>query len=190
MSLCATILTGVASSFVAALVFLGFMHCIRPKIQISTHIARRALAAGGHDYAIKVLNRSRRALLDLYPRLQIVHVTLPPGGHHLMTAESIELRRSHFFLLRGYRKSDRDAHYAVRFSTTEDLGGKWHDREHSYVRFIIKATDRISGVVDVFEMDYRGHEAIVDGQFMTGRSMEIVAGPPVAGPVQQPDRPA
>ena len=173
MSLWATILTGVASSFVAALVFLAFTHCIRPKLEIGRNISRRPLANGGNEYAIKVVNRAYRGAIDLYPRLQIVHVTFPAGGHHLMTVEPVTLKTTHFFFLRGYRKRDQDGQYAVRFASTEDLDAKWVDRNHSYVRFLLKATDRLSGVTDIFEMHFRGNDSIKDGQFKTGRSTEI-----------------
>lgn len=165
------ILIGVASSFIASCMFLFALYSIRPKIEIVENIAKDVGLNGKTFYVIKVINRARRAAVDVRAELRLMTYKNVDNGHVVVT-QSIKLVQPEIFSIPRYRKGKTG--FGYRFSTFEDLDEKWPDDSSSYLSFKIYAKDSLTGFGKVFSKQFRTkNKNIVPGKFSNGESTEI-----------------
>ncbi|WP_156786032.1 hypothetical protein [Archaeoglobus veneficus] len=168
-----SIIIGVISSVIASLLFLLFLTRVRPEIEISNQIAKgKSLTTGDTIYRIKVINKTRRPIINIKAQLHLVTPITVPGGI-LLKSKEIPLRRSEIMYLEKFDPNDENAEYAFRFVTYENIEEIWKDDKRSFLRFRICATDSISGFTKVFIKEYHTKSLIREGEFEFGNSMEI-----------------
>lgn len=177
MNLLVVVLIGILSSLVASLVFLCFLTRIRPKIEISKQIAKEYAdgdVCGQGPYKIKIINKTRRRIIDVEAQLHLMEIRVLPGGI-IRRGVPIPLVRSKIMEIEKFDPRDESADYAFRFIIDADVEEIWKDDSHSFLRFRISATDSFSGFKRVFIMDYhKKRDCIKQGDFKFGNSLEIV----------------
>ena len=169
-----SVIIGVLSSVIASLIFLSFLTRVRPKLEISDKIAKgKSLTTGDIIYRIKVINKSRRPVINVKAQLHLITPIVIPGGM-LLKSKEIPLKRSEVMYLEKFDPSDKQAKYAFRFTTYGNIENIWKDDRQSFLRFRIIATDSISGFTKVFVKNYHIKSLIKEGEFEFGNSMKIV----------------
>lgn len=167
------IIIGVLSSAVACLIFLLFLSRIRPKIIISDQIAKEKSIKGSIAYRIRVINKTHRPIMDIKAQLHRVTLIVVPGGT-IPKVKEIPLKRSEIMELPKFDPRDKEANYAYRFVTYENVEEIWGDDTKSYLRFRIYAKDSLSGFGKVFIKNYHTkRNSIKEGSFKVGNSLEI-----------------
>ena len=131
-----SIIVGVLSGLVASTVFLYFISRVRPKVNISNTIAKGQSSKGDTAYRIKVINMTRRSIINVKAQLHLVTLSVVPGGV-IEKSKAIELRRSDPMEISRFDRKDTKAEYAFRFLTYEDLDSLWEDDKLSYLKFRI-----------------------------------------------------
>ncbi len=169
----ASILIGVFSSVASSFVYLWAVSRIRPKVKISTHIAVRSASTGQKTYVIKIVNRTRRPLINVRARLDGVRPLVVPGGVMVGTS-GVKLVQSTPMAIGGFKRHDKDAEYAFRFRTIEDLAALWPDDDTAFVRFRLLVTDSLSGFSRLFQQDFiKKDECLIVGTFGFGSSLDV-----------------
>jgi hypothetical protein len=170
---CLSAVIGVLASVIASAIFWVVLFQIRPKIEISPQISRSINSDGSKGFRVKLINRSRRAAVDLQPSVFLdtlrKHKT---GDVHMLRL--LPVKSTPGFLFHGYDKNDADARYARRLLITDDLDATWVDDQISSIVVRLFARDGRSGAFRQFEQTYRlKRDAIKDGDFDWGDSFEI-----------------
>ncbi|WP_341359206.1 hypothetical protein V5H98_15920 [Georgenia sp. M64] len=164
---------GSMASLVASVVFLGAMKRIRPKLIISTEIARTPRDSGGNSFRIKVVNMSKRAAVDFQALAYLDHPRKVPEGQ-VRVLKPLRLHSTPGSVLPGKRKGDTEARHARRIRFHDDLDTLWaNDQENSLI-VRIYARDGTSGYVSEYEVIFPLRRHIKDGSFVYGDSLEIV----------------
>ena len=171
MDILENLFIGVVSGVVASAAFFLLLRRLRPDIEISPLIAK--VTTGGYTYYdFKIINRSRRAAIDIRVHCVLATPENVQGGPIYQTL-GITLTKDTFFELGPYDRNDRDAYYALRFTTVDDLDTLWKD-DRSHVRLRIMATDSESGFSRAFLRDFRTkRNSIHEGQHEFGDSLTV-----------------
>jgi hypothetical protein len=154
-------------------IFLLILSRFRPKIEISSIIARGTGKNGKTAYRVKVINRTRSPITDIKAQLHVFRSSQTATGE-ITKSVRVNLSQSNPIIIQGYDKHDPRAEYAYRFVTYYDLESKWADDTAQFLRFRIFARHSISGFGAVFYKDYRlRRNSIVDGDFSMGATFDI-----------------
>jgi hypothetical protein len=171
---------GVAAGVVASVVFLLVLSALRPRLKISTAIAKTATDDGNPEfrYRFKVVNRSRRSCVDVKMSAYLVRSRLVPDGRngHAITRvmRRVDLRRSGE-VIPGYRRKDINCSFAQRVRVADETITAWHTSDQQvYLLIHVVARDGWSGFPRLFEREYRLGSQVQDGTFEAGRSFKIV----------------
>ncbi len=164
-----SVLTGAASSFVVILILSRFA---RPDVSVSPMISK-VRNGDSFSYDIKIVNKSKRRLVNVQAELLLVKTKNIPGGTIVTTAK-LSLIKENVFVIDRYDVKDRDEKYAYRFRTDENIDKVWSDDDTQMIRFRIYGHNEISGFGRVFEQDYRiKRSSIREGEFNFGDSFDI-----------------
>ena len=167
------IIIGVLSSFVASIIFLLCLSKIKPNIVISDKIAKNKDSTGNINYKIKFINTTSRSIINVKAELKIITLTAMPGGM-IEQNKTIPLINNEIMQISKFDLKDKNAEYAYRLTTNENIEELWKDDEHSFLRFIISAKDSLSGLGKVFYKDYYVEKnSIEEGGFEFGNSFNI-----------------
>ncbi len=167
------IIIGVLSSFISSIIFLFTLSRLRPRIDISKMISKDIDSNGKPIYRIKVINRNKRPIINIKAQLTLVKPWMSPGGA-IIKSTDIKLKRSDPIEIAKYDRNDKEASFAYRFLTYEDIDNLWGDDKQRYLRFRIFASDSLSGLGKVFKQNYHiKRSAIVDGDFEFGDSLNV-----------------
>ena len=161
-----TIIVGVLSGLLASLIFYISLRAIKPNIIISNKIAKT-----GDKFVIKVVNKSKRDAIDIKAEFLLMSPVSVPNGI-IWRRKRIFLKTDYLMILPQYDKKDKDANYAFRFTTQENLFEIW-EKEHQYLVFKLIAKDEVSGFGKVFVQKYYTKKDIIEGSFEFGESLKI-----------------
>jgi len=166
------LLTGFVSALCASAVFVLLMYRQRPKLQLSTKIAKTTID-GQTFYALKVINTGRRDAISIVAELVLIQQTVVEGGIGYNVIE-LDLVRNKLFHLRPLSKVGDKFGAVFEFLTTEDLETEWENFHDSYLVFRVTAQDSLSLFTHVFTAEFESPEkAIVVGRFAKGAKMTI-----------------
>jgi hypothetical protein len=177
-TLVVAISTGVLSSVAASIVWLWGLRRMRPRIEISPVMTEEPSSRSPHNvsYSIKLINRSRRAAVDLEFELTIIRPQRTRGGA-VNTRRDVAVSGSAPMLLPPATRGDLEAHNAYRLRTNFPIRWALETYPDSHVRLRVLAKDEVSGTGRVFEAKY--HEPSTDmkvGKFARGETFDVVPG--------------
>jgi hypothetical protein len=178
MSILIALTIGVLGSLIASVLFLIFLYRFTPRILISQKIARLEDDEGRIYYQIKIANFTTRSVVDINFALYRVDVTMASEyGQQVQVKwlEEIPLNLSSKKIpelspFNPGRKSTTD--YACKIRTYESIENQWKGN-NTYLRFIVYATDSLSGLNKVFSKDYISRNELVDQPFKIGELKRI-----------------
>ena len=166
------LLTGIISSLFASAVFVFMMFRMRPKLQLSTKIAKTTIG-GNTVYAFKVINAGTRDAISVIAELFLIQPHIVEGGIGYNIIE-IPLVRTKLFHLRPVAKVGTKFGGVFEFITLADLEAEWLAFTDSYLLFRVLAQDSLSLFSQVFSSEFGDPEkAIAVGRFAKGASMKI-----------------
>ncbi|MFC8301569.1 hypothetical protein [Micromonospora orduensis] len=144
-----------------------------PMIDISPQVAENAEEAGAPGrFRIKMVNRRRRAAVDIKLEVAIISIKGVKGGQ-IKVREVVPTLNETPLILPG-RRSNGDDDNAYRMRMRVDLKEALADRQ-KYVRVRIFARDEVSGFGKVSEMVYHNVRSdVIEGDFSKGQTFEIV----------------
>ncbi len=166
----ASILIGVASSGAASLIFLLALYRLRPRLAFSPFIANQS-RPGEPMFGFKILNRSRFPVTNI--RLQLTRVVpkaVPDGV--VLRNTLLPLKKDHIFEVGGFARHDKEANYAFRVGTTEDLCTLC-DKEGHYLILAVVAQHSLSGFSKVFYKYYHPQSDIKAGCHQFGLGLDV-----------------
>ena len=144
---------GILSSIVASAMFMYFLFRLKPNLEISPYIAVQKTDNENSKYVFKIINRTRREVINV--RIQLVLTTyrnVPDGK--IAKNTDIPLTKSDVFRIAPFNKNDKNADYAYRISCTQDLNTLWNEDGEGYLRLRIIATDSLTNFSKVFIKEY------------------------------------
>lgn len=161
-----SLIIGVVSGFISSFVYFMFLRALKPKIMVSPSITLLDKGSS-YEYIIKVVNKSRSDLIDVFYSFQIY--TISPDN--IVDTNYIEPTKKILRHIEKYKKSDNNT-YAVRFSFTDNKKRALDDS--SFLVFTIYATHAFSGRSIVIRTKYKNDQIIKNGLFETGTSVKIL----------------
>lgn len=173
MYLVQSVLIGVLSSLAASALFLVVLFRLRPEIEISPYIAVGLSKTGKKTYRFKFVNRAKRNAINV--RARVIYTTpknVPDGT--VLNNRNIGLTRDLIFELPKFDTGDKEANYAYRLMTSEDLEDIWSNEDSAYVRFQLIATDALTGFSRVFHKSFHTKRSCLrPGSHRFGESLEV-----------------
>src|ERR1700754_1155545 len=138
-----SVFIGVLSSLIASFIFLSFLFALRPRVVISSSIAR-AIHEGRKVFIIKMVNRTWWKLYDIHAELAHVRFENATGGQNVYS-KSLTLLKSHIWSMNSPHgaPSDVNAEFAVLFVCLDDLDTLWSS--DSLIEFRVMAKHSFSG---------------------------------------------
>lgn len=177
------IFTGIISSLLASSVFLLVLYRIKPNILISRKISKHKIGERT-VYQIKIANFTSRPVVDVNYALYRVRRELMSSAN----GKSDEVKWLSEVNLRSVTKripelsafnpcpnnsGEHNTDYACRIQTEEDIEAGWVDGK-TYLRFVVYATDSLSGLNQVFSHEYTyKNECLLLRPFRTGDLLEV-----------------
>jgi hypothetical protein len=159
---------GFVSGIAASIAFWLIMFTLRPKIAISTHIAKE-LVGTTSKYRIKIVNLGRRAAEDVEVRVFVVK-EIDEGVDHLNV---VEVDGKSGYTLGRYSRRDESTRYARRIILKDfDPEASWTD-DTQQLLIRVYARDGVSGLRKETERRIPRLDAIKAGNFKVGNSFEI-----------------
>ncbi len=171
MEIWIAIVIGIVGGVVSSTIFYFLLRGLKPSIEISPYIAR-VDRNGTIYYDFKIINKSKRPLVDVRAHASLAKRVYAEGGPIYQT-ERIPLIRDKYFELGGFSLQDQNADYALRFATQSDLGSAWaSDSDHVKLRVI--ATDSVSGFSKAFVQQYMTkRNSIKPGLHKFGNELDV-----------------
>lgn len=170
MTIAQSLLIGIISGVISSLLFLISLFLLKPRIEISDKICTNS-EFGNTYYFIKTINKTWWTIYDIKVELSLLQTSSTKGGK-IYKVDKIELRREPPFQIPRFSKKDKDAFYAVLFSTESDLDTLWTKDTHS-LKVVISARHNFSGFGNIFTKEYFSKEhAIHKGKFEFGNSLQ------------------
>ena len=164
------LLIGVSGSLVASVVFLLALFLLRPKIAFSPYIADQS-KPDDPMYGFKILNKSRFPITHLEFQLTLISPKAVPNGVVLRN-KLVALTKDKIFEVGGYSKRDKNAEYALRIGTPENLS-EICSSEGQSLRFTVTAQHSFSGFSRVFTKFYLPQSDIKRGHHEFGLGLDV-----------------
>ena len=176
MEMTLSIIIGVISSVVASFIFLIAIRLLKPKIKIAPNITKSRANSGKIIYVIKIMNRSRRSIINVQAKLQLIYTSHVSGGP-VVTSKDLTLKRNEIFQIQAYGKSKEKkekADYGFRFITYDNIEQLIKSKPKEYkIRLSIICNDELTGLGKVFTKVFEPDD-IVEGRFKQGDTFKII----------------
>ena len=163
---------GVISGFIASMLFVLFLYRLRPKILISSEIAKELQSNGQFFYTFKIVNETPYPVIDFKLELIILTPTnLPNGtGSHAKIISSLER-----FELESGKNPSPDFDNELFFTFPAALEDVWDDTSQQLLLVVI-AKHSLSQFSRVTKQRFFRRDASIKvGRFPTGESLYVVA---------------
>ena len=160
----------VVTGFAGSLFVVLFLYRLRPRIEFSPQISETVLDK--HPcYGFKMINRSPYPVLDVRVVLELITPKSVPGGQ-IYSAKDVPLINGNFFVVNKFDPSDRDANFAFRVRTTEEIRQNWTG-EGQYLRLSVVGRHALSGFYGVFQQRYYTKGDIKPGSHQFGLGLDV-----------------
>lgn len=169
-----SIIIGILSSIAASALWILIISRLTPKLVISTEIAEDPDAPpGSPTFRIKVVNRSRRAAMDLRFQVDLMTPLRAKGG---TVNRRLPLQCGNAPLMfPRYDRSNKDHDNAYRLRINSDIRSLLREHTTASIRVQIFARHEVSGMGRVFEQRYyHPSSEIVMGTFVRGQEFTLI----------------
>lgn len=167
------LVTGVVSSLVASTLYLlAYAHFLRPAIEVSPYIAM-SKRDGELGYAFKIVNRSRYPAVNIQFRVSVTRpISVPDGTVYVNTP--VNLLSDSVFELEKFNRNDKEARYAWRIRTTDNIEELWDEANGGYVTFRVLATHSLSGLSKAYTHRFYGKsDRLRPGEHRWGPELDV-----------------
>ncbi|MGK7900923.1 MAG: hypothetical protein AB4352_05815 [Hormoscilla sp.] len=144
-----SVVTGVISGLITSTMIFKILSMIKPKVEISEDISKDKDKDDGRTlYRIKVINRTKADIVNIRAQLHLLKKDQVKGGE-ILRNKRLQLKQSDLLFIEKFDVRDKNASYAYRFITYENLEEEW-DAARQFVRFRIICTHPFTGVLQFF----------------------------------------
>ncbi|GGK42158.1 hypothetical protein GCM10010124_38690 [Pilimelia terevasa] len=160
---------GVASGLLTSVIWLVALRRVRPRLELSPHLVRDPAAKVTR---IKVVNRSRRAVVEVSYEMAVICQQRTRGGMANMRRVVTSRNPPPLYIPGRRRGSDNNT---LRIMFPDDLSTRLENDDGIYIRFRIYGKDEVSGLGRAFQSTY--HEPRADfrnGKWAVGQTFEVV----------------
>lgn len=169
-----SIIIGLLSGIVSSILSTMIIRFIRPRIIISSKIAR-ADTNEKPEYRVKVVNLSRSYAKNVHVTAQLINRQNLPDGGILVTTKPLHFIRTDFGFIEPYKKADIENRYAIRLRFKDPLEEIWCDPTYTSLEISVYCENETSGVGKVFKKVYYSKTCICNGVYETGKSVNLVS---------------
>jgi hypothetical protein len=168
-----SVVVGILSSVAASVLWILMLSRLTPKLSISPVIAEDPETDPETPvFRIKVVNRSRRAAMDL--RFQVDLMTFRVKGGNVNRRVPLKCGNAPLMFPR-YDRSDKDHGNAYRLRINSDIRKLLREQPNASIRLQIFARHELSGMGKVFEQRYfHPNSEIVTGTFVRGQDLALI----------------
>lgn len=168
------IFLSVSTGFLGSILVVLFLYSLRPHVEISHEVSEQA-GESAPSFGFKMINKTSYPLFDVEIILELVTPKSVPGGQILST-EKLALSNGRFFIVQKFDKADKEAKFAFRVRTMEDIRGLW-TADSQYLRISVVGRHALSGFYGVFQHSYftRGDIKVGSHQYGAGMRVQPVA---------------
>jgi hypothetical protein len=164
------IVIGVLSSVVASAIWLAALRGLRPNLEISPVIVQDPAAPS--SFRIKIINKSRRAVVDVSFELAVMRPERARGGTVTMR-KTVRLAGPPPLIIPGRRRGGDEGMYRIRVNA--DLRSILERDDRHSIRLRVFGRDEWSGVGAVAQREYHDPTAeIVTGRYAKGPTFDVV----------------
>lgn len=168
VNILSSIVSGIISGIIASVVLNHYYWNITPKLLVSDYISKN----NKEEYRIKIINKSKFYITNIFIQVQLITVTNGDGGN-ILNAINLDIPYKKLQIIDPYDKTSQNAPYAVRFVLPKNLEEIWKDDEHTYLKLIIYCSNEHNNASKLYEHIYYKKKCIKDGNFKYGDSLEI-----------------
>lgn len=174
MDIVQAVVLGALSGLISSVVWILALSRITPKLIISSEIAEDPNASPDSPiFRIKVVNKSRRAAVDLRFQVDLMTPIRVKGGN-INRRKPLECGNAPLVFPR-YDRSNKEHDNAYRLRINSDIQKLLKDQPNSSIRLQIFARHEVSGMGKVFEQRYyHPNSEIVIGSFVRGQDLTLV----------------
>lgn len=159
-----------ATGIVASIFSTIFLYMMKPRVEISSIIAKQTDTKGNHFYGIKVINKGRCAIKNIDVTWEIL-IPKRVSGEIRYEFIPIELRKVAKYI-DGKNRKNRNTYI---YNTKENVEEMWADPTNWQILFKMYCEHAIFSTGRQFEKIYYYKPTdIVEGVFRAGNSLDIV----------------
>ena len=163
-----SIISGIISGIIASILLNWYYWSNKPRLKISELIAVNSEG----EYHIKIINKLRFYVTNIFIQIQLITVSNGNGGTILNT-HNIDYSSDKIKIINPHKKSDNDASYALQFAFSKNLEDIWKEDERTYLKLILYCSNEHNNSSRLFEQRYYKKKCIKRGSFKFGDSLEI-----------------
>lgn len=115
-----SVVSGIISGIIASVILNNYYWNNTPKLLISKEISKNEKG----EYRIKIINKSKFYVTNVFIQLQLITLSNGNGGNILNTI-NLDIPYKMFQIIDRYDKSNLNAPYAVRFVISNNLEQIW-----------------------------------------------------------------
>ncbi len=161
--------SGIISGIIASVLLNKYYWNQAPNLIISDKIAVNK----DNEYHIKIVNKSRFYITNIYIQVQLITVSIGNGGS-ISNIYDLKFPSNKLPIINPYNEKDKDATYAVRLGISKNLEDEWIEDDHTYLKIIIYCSNERNNSSKLFEkIFYKKSLCIKYGNFKYGTSCEI-----------------
>lgn len=164
-----SIISGVVSGIIASVILNQYYWNKKPKLLLSDYIAKNS----NNEYRLKIINKSKFYVTNIFIQVQLVTVTNGNGGS-ILNVQNLDIPYKMLHVINPYKKDDLNCNYAVRFAISKNLEEIWKDDQHTYLKLIIHCSNEHNNASKLYEkIYYKKSKCIKNGEFKAGDSIEV-----------------
>lgn len=163
-----SIVSGIISGIIASVILNNYYWNVKPKLLISNQISKNEKG----EYRIKIINKSKFYVTNVFIQLQLVTVSNGNGGN-ILKAINLDIPYKMLQIIDRYDKNNLNAPYAIRFVISKNLEEIWKEDEHTYLKLIVYCSNEHNNASKLYEYIYHKKQCIKNGNFKFGDSLEI-----------------
>ncbi len=163
-----SIMSGIISGIIATVLLNHYYWHITPKLEISNDISKNEKG----EYRIKIINKSKFYVTNIFIQVQLVKISIGNGGN-ILNAINLDIPYKKLQIIDPYDKNNLNAPYAIRFVLPSNLEELWKEDTNTYLKLIIYCSNEHNNASKLYEHIYYKKTCIKNGNFKFGESLEI-----------------
>ena len=164
------IFLSISTGFIGSLLVVLFLYSLRPRIEISHEVSER-ISESGPSYGFKMINKTPYSIFDVQIIVELITPKSVPGGQ-IISTDKLQLTNGKFFVVQKFDKADKEARYAFRVRTSDNIRALWV-ADSQYLRISVVGRHALSGFYGVFQQSFFTKADIKVGSHQYGLGMHV-----------------
>lgn len=163
------IVSGVLSSIIASIL----LKKSKPKLIISSEIAKSIDDKGNYNYRVKIVNQSKSYVKIVSICAYLMTRTNAEGGS-VLNSKPVKIINKNIGFIDPYNEEDTDSKYAIRIGLDCNLEKIWTEDQFTFLEIKICCENESNGSGKVFCKCYnKKNTSIIYGEFETHKNISV-----------------